>query len=94
MNIVSTPSTSTAGTAWEYPSGARQDELTGSSSSAYTSQGDQVRFNSNYAEATFLDDTEVESVLEDSMRYITGNPESAMYAHQGLDASRVAMLLA
>ncbi len=93
MNIAFASSASMTNTAWEYTGNAQQGELVENGAQMPIAQGDRVQFNSNYAEATLLDDAETENVLSDSMQYITKNPESALYAHQGLDASRVAALL-
>ncbi len=57
-------------------------------------QEDSVRISSFPQSATLLSDDEVDTVLQDTMNSITSEPHEAMFVHSGLDASRVAALLA
>ncbi len=69
-----------------------------SEENANYSQGDSVHM-SNAApvsgyEPTLLEDDEVDGVMQETMYLITEDPYAALHAHDGLDASRVAALLA
>ncbi len=45
-------------------------------------------------EPTLLQDEDVDGVMQDTMHLITEDPYAALHVHEGLDASRVAALLA
>ncbi len=55
---------------------------------------DQVNLSASAQNPTLLEDHEVEGVLEDTMGMIGDDPYAALHVHGGLDAARVAALLA
>ncbi len=57
-------------------------------------QEDSVRVSHFPQNATLLSDAESEVVLQETMDSIKSDPYEAMFVHSGLDASRVAALLA
>ncbi len=57
--------------------------------------GDSVQVNANaHMEPTLIADEDVEAVMNETMNMIVEDPYSALHVHSGLDASRVAALLA
>ncbi len=57
-------------------------------------QEDSVRISNFPQSATLLSDEEADVVLQETTDSIQNDPYNAMLAHSGLDASRVAALLA
>ncbi len=57
-------------------------------------QQDSVRVSNFPQNATLLSDAEAETVLQETVHSITSDPYAAMHVHSGLDASRVAALIA
>ncbi len=58
------------------------------------SKSDSVSISNFPQNATLLSDEEAETVLQETVDNIKSDSYSAMFVHSGLDASRVAALLA
>ncbi len=76
---------------WEQ--GANQSQTAQNQTSSTISE-DSVRISNFPQDATLLSDDEATSVLNETVDTIKNDPHTAMFAHSGLDASRVAALLA
>ncbi len=100
MSNISNFNSGIQGLQWEvvnYPHHeAARSETRPEQSSSYSAQGDSVHMsnNVNTQEPTLLLDEEVDAVMEETTYLITQDPYAALHAHEGLDASRVAALLA
>ncbi len=55
---------------------------------------DHVNVSTSGHTPTLLEDHEVEAILQDTLETIGNDPYAALHVHSGLDASRVAALLA
>ncbi len=91
MDLLASNSLSASTTTWEVIS--NQNNIT-STQQAAQGREDSVQVNNNVHRATLLKDEDVDSVLNATTDSIASDPYSAMYAHSGLDAARVAALLA
>ncbi len=89
---VSNASLGGTGSLWDQISSQNLNPPSASSSTAM--QEDSVSISNFSQRAMVLKDEEVEAVLQETVNSITNDPYSALHVHSGLDASRVAALLA
>ncbi len=66
----------------------------GTAHSVPTDVVDSVQMRAASMEPTLIADEDVDSVLEQTTQMISDDPYAALHVHSGLDASRVAALLA
>ncbi len=95
MNTISNISGSINTMQWETVKNAQAEPRQTQLAQEYDVPADSVQVNANsYTEPTLLADEDVEAVMEQTMSMITEDPYAALHVHSGLDASRVAALLA
>ncbi len=97
MNTISTVFGSNSGIQWETTKPASVEPRQTQPADAHDAsvQGDSVHVNaSGTAQPTLIADEDVASVMEETVSMIAEDPYAAMHAHSGLDASRIAALLA
>ena len=94
MNInLSSPTNALMAAPWERKAtvAGQEADAHGTEISQMSQKGDQVRLGTM---PTLLEDHEVQGVLDETMTMISNDTYAALHAHSGLDASRVAALLA
>ncbi len=95
MNTISNITTNLSSMQWDTVNMASAEPRQTQSEHMQDLPADSVQVNAaHYVEPTLIADEDVEGVLNETVAMIAEDPYSALHVHSGLDASRVAALLA
>ncbi len=94
MNTISAVSGNANAVQWEVINSTNAESRQAQQAESYMQNDSVVVSSTAYAEPTLIADEDVDAVMDETLSMIADDPYAALHAHSGLDASRVAALLA